>query len=192
MCQSRLYFCTLLSAPVGLFSRSWLQGTQGVRLYTTAQVWFPGGLRGACYGHSKSRNLQRNHEVAFRGARPEQDNEKPTYQPFCYTDDNDELYCSKRSLLCGSHGTTAVAHHVCVDDLYACVDNTYFEVCVSVMCVCYDTCAREFRCVRVCALVCWNPIFQLFFFFLAVLAAAAAVSCRRFHAGRQAYKPFTL
>ena len=31
-----------------------------------------------------------------------------------------------------------------------------------------------------------------FFFFRAVLAAAAAVSCRRCHAGRQAHKPFTL
>ena len=30
---------------------------RGARLYTTAQVWVQGGLRGACSGHSKSRNL---------------------------------------------------------------------------------------------------------------------------------------
>ena len=68
-------------APVDLFSRSRLRGMQGARLYTAAQVWVPGGVRGACSGRSKSRNLASNHGVAFRGARAEQDNGKPTCQP---------------------------------------------------------------------------------------------------------------
>ena len=37
-------------APVGIFSCSRLRGTQGARLYTTAQVWVPGRLRGAFSG----------------------------------------------------------------------------------------------------------------------------------------------
>ena len=52
----------------GLFSRSRLRGTQGGRLYTTAQVWVPTGPRGACSGRSKSRNLASNRGVAFRPA----------------------------------------------------------------------------------------------------------------------------
>ena len=55
-------------------------------MYTTAQVWVPGGLRGACSGRSKSRNLASDHGVvAFRGARAEQDNGKPACQLFCST-----------------------------------------------------------------------------------------------------------
>ena len=71
-------FARFSPAPVGLFSRSRLRGTQWGRLYTTAQVWVPGVLRGACFGRSKSRNLASNHGVAFRGAGAEQDNGKPT------------------------------------------------------------------------------------------------------------------
>ena len=41
---------TLSPAPVGPFSRSRVRRTQRARLYTTAQVWVPGGLRGACSG----------------------------------------------------------------------------------------------------------------------------------------------
>ena len=74
-------------APVGLFSRSPLRGTQGARLYTTTQVWVPGALRGACSGHSKSRNLASKHGVAFHGAinKVEQDIENPTCQLLCST-----------------------------------------------------------------------------------------------------------
>ena len=57
------FFCGTqnFSLPAaGLFSRSRLRGTQGVRPYTTAQVWVPTGLRGACSGRSKSRNLASN------------------------------------------------------------------------------------------------------------------------------------
>ena len=46
------------------------------------------------------------------------------------------LHC-KSSLLCGSHGTRAVAHQACVGHYYACVDIAYACLC----CVCYDTCA---------------------------------------------------
>ena len=72
-------------APVGLFSCSQLRGTQGTRLYTTAQVWVSGELCGACSGRSKSRNLASNHGVAFHGARSEQDNRKPAHQLYCST-----------------------------------------------------------------------------------------------------------
>ena len=60
---------------------------------------------------------------AFRGARDEQDNGKPTRQRWS-------------SLLCGSHGTRAAAHQVCVDHYYACVVIAY----ACLFCVCYDTC----------------------------------------------------
>ena len=52
----------------GLFSCSRLRGTQGARLYTTAQEWVPAGLRGACSGRSKSRNLASNPGIVFRRA----------------------------------------------------------------------------------------------------------------------------
>ena len=78
-------FARFSPAPVGLFSRSRLRGTQGVRLYTTTQVWVPGGLCGAYSGRSNPRNLASNHGVALRGARAEQDNGKPTCQLFCST-----------------------------------------------------------------------------------------------------------
>ena len=77
-------FARFSPTPVGVFSRSRLRGTQEARLYTTEQVWVPYGLRGVCSGRSKSRNLVRNYEVAFRGARAEH-NRKPTYQLFCST-----------------------------------------------------------------------------------------------------------
>ena len=47
----------LFIPAAGRFSRSRLRGTQGGRLYTTVQVWIQAGLRGACSGRSKSRNL---------------------------------------------------------------------------------------------------------------------------------------
>ena len=75
-------FARFFPALVGIFSRSRPRGTQGGRLYSTGQVWVPGGLRGACSGRSKSRNMAINHGVAFRGARAEQDYGKPTCQLF--------------------------------------------------------------------------------------------------------------
>ena len=61
----------------GLFSRSRLRGTQGGRLYTTAQVWIQAGLRGACSGRSKSRNLGSNHGVASAELEPSETMENP-------------------------------------------------------------------------------------------------------------------
>ena len=69
-------FARLSSAPVELFSRSRLRGTQGARLHT-AQVWVPGGLRGTCSGRSKSQNLSGNHGVAFRELEPSKTMENP-------------------------------------------------------------------------------------------------------------------
>ena len=46
-----------------------------------------------------------------------------------------------RSLLCGSHGTTAAAQQVCVDHLYAYVGIEYRCVCDG--CVCYDAMILE-------------------------------------------------
>ena len=62
---------------VGLLSRSKLRGTRGARLYTTAQDWVPGGLRGACSGRSKSRHLASNRGVAFAEPEPSTTMEKP-------------------------------------------------------------------------------------------------------------------
>ena len=76
-----------------------------------------------------SRNLASNHGVAFRRARATQDHGNPTCQLLCCT-------AVKASLLCGSHSTTAIAHQVCVDHYYACVDIAY----ACLFCVCYDTC----------------------------------------------------
>ena len=58
-------------------SRSRLWGTQGAGVYTRPSL-APAGLRGACSGLSKSRELACNHGIAFRRARATQDNGKPT------------------------------------------------------------------------------------------------------------------
>ena len=80
-CLCFFTFARCSPAPVGRFSRSRLRGTQGARLYSLS----PGGLRGVCSARSKSRNLASSRGVAFRGARAEQDNGKPTCQLFCAT-----------------------------------------------------------------------------------------------------------
>lgn len=47
----RLATISLLAA--GLFSLSLLRGTQPPPVYTTAPVWVPAGILGACSGRSK-------------------------------------------------------------------------------------------------------------------------------------------
>ena len=91
----------------GLFSRSRLRGTQGTRLYTTMQVWVPAGLRGACSGSSKSRNLANSHGIAFRPARASQDNGEPVFQLDCSTEQRQNNtrfdlspFLQRRTLLC--------------------------------------------------------------------------------------------
>ena len=74
------FFCGIQNFSLtaeGLFSRSRLRGTQGARLYTTAQVWVPAGFRGACSGRSKPRNLASNRGIGFRSARANQAHAKP-------------------------------------------------------------------------------------------------------------------
>ena len=133
----RIFFGTFAcfsQAPRGSFSRSRLWGTQGGRLYNTAQVWVPGGLRGERFGRSTSRNLASNRGVAFREARAEQDNGKPTYQ----------LLCS--SVVKGSNAVTTIAssfprsysyrhYYACVVMMYACM----CCVCAPCTCVCVFT-----------------------------------------------------
>ena len=106
------------------------RGTQGGRPYTTAQVWGPGGLRGALSGRLKSRNLASNHEVAFRGARAEQDNGKPTQPLFCST--------AVKALYFMADTVQQQSHSKCVwtTTYYACVD---ILSSIGVCCVCYDT-----------------------------------------------------
>ena len=74
------FFCTSASLSLlaaGLFSRSWLRGTQGERLYTRRKFLAPAGLRGACSGRSELRELARNHGVAFHRAIPNEAHANP-------------------------------------------------------------------------------------------------------------------
>ena len=71
-------FARFSLAPVGCCSRSRLRGTQGGPPVRHGASLGPGRTRCACSGRSKSRNLACSHGVAFRGARAEQDNGKPT------------------------------------------------------------------------------------------------------------------
>ena len=57
-----------------------LSGTQGARLYTTAQVCAPGGPRDACSGCSNSRNLA----ATSPGRRAEEDSGVPTFSSFAF------------------------------------------------------------------------------------------------------------
>ena len=66
------------SPPVAsLFSRSRLRLTQGARVYTTAQLWAPAGLRGTCSQRSESRNMASNRGEASRPARAKQTHGNP-------------------------------------------------------------------------------------------------------------------
>ena len=101
------------SVGLGRFSRCRLRGTQGARVYTTAQVWGPAGLRGARSGRSKSRDPASNQGIAFRLAESRRTLETPQRNVFVLL-----LYPARitpppklsSSLLGGSQGTTAVAH----------------------------------------------------------------------------------
>ena len=92
VCSSGIQNFSLPAA--GIFSRSRLRGTQEARLYTTVQVWVQIGLRGACSGRSKSRNLASTQGIAFRPARASQDNGNPIFR----LDASTEQLPNKRSL----------------------------------------------------------------------------------------------
>ena len=62
----------------GLPSHSRLRGTQGARVYTTAQMRAPAEVRGACSGPPKPRPLANNYGESFRPARAKQGNGYPT------------------------------------------------------------------------------------------------------------------
>ena len=66
-----LHICIWPARPAaGRFSRSRLRGTQGGRVYTTAQFWVPAGLRGSRSGLSKSRDLTSTHRIASAELEP--------------------------------------------------------------------------------------------------------------------------
>ena len=90
---------------------------QGGRLYTTAQVWVPGGLMARVLGVE-------SHEIwkgITRLPSAEVELSKTLENPHvcCF------VHCCQRSLLGGRHGTRAVAHEVFVDHYYTCVDVAY-------------------------------------------------------------------
>ena len=60
-----LDICTLFSGARGSFLLLSPAELPGARLYTTVQVWVPGGLRGASSGRPKSRNLARYSRRCF-------------------------------------------------------------------------------------------------------------------------------
>ena len=97
--------------------------------------------------------------VTFRGDRAEQSNGKPICQLFCST------AVKKLSTLCGSHGTRAVVHQVCVDtSMHVWTSRTYYAC---LCCVCAMIRVRVCKCERVCVFVCWNPTFMFLFFYSA-------------------------
>ena len=106
------------------------------------KVWAPGGLCGACSGRSKSQNLLSNHGVAFREARAEQDNGKPTCQ-----------HCSSKSLQDGSNNRFKLSSVLQL--------RTLLYVCGPLLCMCgndvcvYALCLLRARvwCARVCPCV---------------------------------------
>ena len=100
-----------------LLLRSRLRGSQGARLYTMVHVWVPAGLRGACSGRLKSRNLPSNQGIAFRPARANQAHATPSlflflpllvflHVPQQPSKSRQPRYNTSRALsfsLCGSH-----------------------------------------------------------------------------------------
>ena len=104
-------------------------------MYTTAHVWAPAGLRGACSELLTSRELARD-QVA--PSRAKHGNGNPNIQRFpllrlCRICITPSLQLSS-SLLCDSHGATAVAHQAlpfstATDDASACAgEHAMFSV----------------------------------------------------------------
>ena len=177
-CVCVFYISTLFSGARGSFLRSRLRGTQGTRLYTTALVWVPGGLRGACSGRSKSRNLASKPRGRFSaGLEPSKAMETPHASCFAPTMLMTAfilvLHCCRSSLWQPRYNSSRTST-LCGPLRTMRVWSLHMRVC----CVCAMIRVRGCRCVRVCVFVCWNPIFQKLFVFVFALLAAAAVSCR--------------
>ena len=165
-CVLVLHLLAFLRHP-WVFSRALGCGARrGAAWYTTAQVWVPGGLRGACSGRSKSRNLASSRGVAFRGARAEQDNGKPIYIAVL-------LHCCKALYFAATVQQQSHIKFVWTTTMR--VWTLHMRVCS----VCYDTCAGT------------PHISFLFLLCLLLVAAAAAVSCP-YHTVPHALKLFTL
>ena len=79
VCMSRRTSGSFSLPTTGRFSCSRLRGTQGARVYPTAQVLVPVGLRGARSGRSKSRHLASNRGIAFRRTRANQAHGNPQH-----------------------------------------------------------------------------------------------------------------
>ena len=79
------FFGTIACCPplaAGLFSRFRLRGTQELRPCSTAHVWAPAELYGACSGRSKSRESALFQGIAFRPAEPKATAVAPQVFPF--------------------------------------------------------------------------------------------------------------
>ena len=154
------FFCfghwhTFLRRPWA-FSRALGCGARrGARLYTTTQVWVPGGLRGACSRRSMSRNLQVIAGSLSAELGPSKSMPNPHVSFFALTNHatrqnntrfNLSPFLRRRTPLC-------VYGH---------------RLCVCVLCMCYVVCGCA---GLVCASMCWNPTFQL------VLFCSAACCC---------------
>ena len=101
------------SSGRGCFLALSAAGIRGGHRTTTAQVWAPAGLRGACSGHSKPRDLASNRGIACRRDKSQPG---PLNPPKCQF-----FSCFLTSLLLfvkyhnrgqrlGSHGTRAALH----------------------------------------------------------------------------------
>ena len=85
VCTTLTFFPEYFYVPTpvaGLSSRYRLRFTQGARVYTTARVWIPASLRGACSGCSKYRNLANNCGETFRPPTAKQDSGNLTIEYF--------------------------------------------------------------------------------------------------------------
>ena len=106
-----LHIGPLFSSGRGFFLALSAAGQAGDPRVLTAQVWAPAGLRRACSGRSKSLDLARNHWIAFRLAEPCRTMETPLlFFPLCCCCIMSVSHRPSSSLLCGSDGTTSVAH----------------------------------------------------------------------------------
>ena len=105
--STKCFFCTFARfspAPVGLFSRSRLRGTQGVACTPRREFVSQAGSVARALG-VRSREIWQVimglHSASLSPAR-----QWKTHMSAVL------LHCCKISLLCGSHGTRAVAHQV--------------------------------------------------------------------------------
>ena len=135
-----------------VFSCSRLRGTQGARLYTTAQFWVPGGFRGACSGRSKSRNLASTRGVVSREARAEKDMENPHVSHCGIGKQHGNsnrfklslvlplrtlLLCVSGPLLCMcGHGVFVYA--LCVSSVYVCAGLCMCDACWNSVVACWE------------------------------------------------------